>query len=96
MMKKQIKKPIITERSIEKAKNGFYSFAVSVDFTKSEIKQAVEEQFKVNVVNVRTITMPGKSKRAGKYRKENKSSPWKKAIVKLKKEQTIPIFEVGS
>lgn len=91
-----LKKPIITEKSIAKAKLGFYTFAVDKDAGKETIKKAVEDQFGVNVVSIKTVKMPGKTRKVGKLRKEICTSSWKKAIVKLKKEQKIPIFEVGT
>lgn len=87
--------PITTERSTAFAKSGFYTFAVSQKMRKGEIKKAIEDQFQVNVVEIRTIRMPGKKRRKGKYMREVSSPSWKKAIVKIKKDQKIPIFEVG-
>ena len=59
--------------------------------TKHTIKDAVEKAFNVKVLEVRTLIMPGKTKRLGRY--EGKSSTWKKAIVRLKKDQTIALFD---
>ncbi len=87
-----IKAPIATERStMLRTKNREYVFEVDKRATKHTIKMAVETTFKVKVADVRTVIMPGKVKRMGRF--EGKTSTWKKAIVRLKKDQTIAIFE---
>lgn len=68
-----------------------YIFRVDKSANKLEIKNAVEELFKVNVEDVTTMIMYGKPKKLG--RSEGKRSDWKKAIVKLKKGETIELFE---
>ncbi|MDP3998817.1 MAG: 50S ribosomal protein L23 [bacterium] len=88
-------KPIITEKSMRDAASGWYTFAVLVKANKGQIGKAVKEQFKVNVLAVRTLTMKGKTKRVGRRRAEIKLSPWKKAIVRLGPEQKIDLFEVN-
>ena len=75
-------KPIITENSMEMAGNKKYVFKVLRDASKTEIRYAVEEVFKVKVKDVNTISMPGKKKRLGS-RKEGTTPAWKKAIVTL-------------
>ena len=88
-----IVKPIITEHSMDMAKNKKYVFRVLKDVSKTEIKYAVEEVFKVKVKDVNTISMPGKKKRLGS-RKQGSTSSWKKAIVTLKPEsETIAFFD---
>lgn len=88
-------KPIITEKSMKDASLGWYTFSVNRAANKKEIKKAVEDQFKVNVLMVKTQTVKGKTKRVGRRRQEVKGSPWKKAIVKLGAEQKIDLFEVS-
>ena len=92
---KVLTKAIITEKSMNDAASGWYTFAVRQRASKGEIKKAVESQFKVDVLNVRTIVVKGKSKRVGRRRQEVKLSPWKKAKVKLGPEQKIDLFEVS-
>jgi len=58
---------------------------------KIEIGKAVEELFGVHVLKVRTINVPGKPKRLGRY--EGRRPGWKKAIVTLAEGETIEIFE---
>jgi len=87
-----IKEHIATERTTRlREQQGEYVFVVDKKATKYTIKEAVEKAFNVKVREVRTMVMPGKVKRLGRY--EGKSSTWKKAIVRLQKNQTISMFE---
>lgn len=88
-------KPIISEKSTKNAGKNFYTFQVNLEANKFEIKKAVEKTFNVNVLDIKTIILKGKTKRAGKKRLEVKKSPTKKAIITLKPEQKIDIFEVN-
>jgi len=85
--------PIITEKSSAQlqAQNS-YSFKVSVNANKIEIKNAIERIFAVKVLSVNTIFMMGKPKRLGKY--SGKRPDWKKAIVTLREGDKIAEFEV--
>jgi large subunit ribosomal protein L23 len=88
-----IKKPLVTEKTtLEKDAKNIISFAVNSEANKIEIKEAVEKFFKVEVVNVNTINVAGKTKRVG--RKIGKRSNWKKAYVTLKEGSTVDFFEV--
>lgn len=86
-----IVKPVITEKTVSMMEENKYVFRVSLTANKIEIKQAVEEIFKVKVVEVRTLRVKGKTKRVGRY--EGKTSNWKKAIVKLVDGDHIEVFE---
>lgn len=88
-----LKHPIITEKSLGLSAQGYYTFAVERKATKNQIKKAVEEQFKVKVILVRTLNYKGKKRRVGKARIEFETPAFKKALVKLKKGQKIDIFE---
>ena len=59
-------KPIITEKSTAMGEDSKYVFKVKRDANKVEIAKAVEALFKVTVVSVNTITVPGKLKRQGR------------------------------
>lgn len=87
-------RPLISEKSIKDTAKNLYTFEVVKDADKANIKKAVEQTFSVNVVSVRTVIVKGKTKRVGKKRTEIKKSAWKKAIVELKPEQKIDLFEV--
>ncbi|MCP4570623.1 MAG: 50S ribosomal protein L23 [FCB group bacterium] len=87
-----IKRLLTTEKStIAKETEGKYSFEVDRGANKYQIKSAVEDLFQVTVASVRTVVMPGKIKRLGRY--QGKTSTWKKAIVKLGTDQQITEFE---
>ena len=87
-----VRRALITEKGtrIREGKNG-YLFEVARDANKIEVKQAVEAIFSVKVDSVRTLRVHGKPKRMGRY--AGHRSDWKKAIVTLKKGQTIELFE---
>ena len=69
-----------------------YTFEVAMSANKIQIKQAVEEVFKVKVDKVTTMNYIGKPKRMGVH--AGKRSDWKKAIVKLTPDsKSIEIFE---
>ena len=76
-----IRKPIVTEKSMEDMENKKYTFEVDKNATKIEIKAAVEEIFNVKVKKINTMNMRGKLKRQGAHMGRRPS--WKKAIVKL-------------
>ena len=87
-----IRKPIITEASMEMGADKKYVFEVMKSATKPEIADAVEELFKVKVKSVNTINMKSKPKRVGIH--YGYTSEWKKAIVKLTEDsKTIEFFD---
>lgn len=86
-----LKRPVITERATAQIEEGKYTFEVDRAATKIDIKNAVEEIFKVDVLKVATLKVPGKVKRVGRH--TGRTSEWKKAIVTVKKGQRIPFFE---
>jgi len=59
-----------------------YIFRVNPDANKVEIKQAVEELFKVKVVSVNTMNRQGKKKRQ-RTASSGKTADWKRAVVTL-------------
>lgn len=89
-------KPIITEKSMKDAGVGKYTFQVEKTANKYMIKKAIENMFKVNVIDVATRTVKGRSKLAGIKRIKVLESAWKKAIVTIKKDQKIELFEAGA
>ena len=87
-----IKKPIITENSMDQMAERKYTFEVAKDANKIEIKKAVEEIFGVKVEKVTTMRVLGKVKRMGAN--SGKRPDWKKAIVKLTdSSKTIEFFD---
>ena len=88
-----IRRPVITEQSMEAVADKKYVFMVDVDSNKSEIEAAVEEIFGVKVAKVKTVRMQGKMKRTGAY-PAGRRSAYKKAIVTLTADsKTIEFFE---
>ena len=84
-------KPIVTEKSVSLMEHNKYVFKVALSANKKKIKKAVEEIFKVKVVDVNTLRVKGKVKRMGRY--EGKTSDYKKAIVQLAEGDHIEVFE---
>ena len=78
-----IKRPIITEKGLTLKENDrTLCFEVDDDASKTQIQEAVERLFKVKVARVRTMVVPGKLRRRGKY--SGYRSDWKKAYVTLR------------
>ena len=86
-----LRRPLITEKAALLKEGDKYVFEVAKGTSKTQIKEAVERTFKVEVAQVNVITVPGKTKRMG--RREVTSSSWKKAIVSLKPGHKITFFE---
>ena len=87
-----VRKPIITEKSMEAMANKKYTFLVNPKSNKSQIKRAVEEIFGVDVKSVATMRAEGKLKRMGMHLGRRSSS--KKAIVTLTEDsKSIEFFE---
>ena len=76
-----IRGPHVSEKSHVAAENNQVVFKVRTDATKTEIKQAVELLFEVEVANVNVIKYHGKIKRFG--RNSGRRAAWKKAYVTL-------------
>jgi len=77
-----IKAPLITEKTSKlQMDNNTYTFKVATDANKTQIKQAIENIFKVKVLNVQTSNVRGKYKKVGKY--AGTTAKYKKAFVKL-------------
>jgi len=70
---------------------GKYAFEVAEEANKHQIKQAVEKAFRVKVMAVNVMTVPGKTKRVG--RRMVLTPSHKKAIVTLKAGDKIELFE---
>ncbi|MDP3733021.1 MAG: 50S ribosomal protein L23 [Candidatus Daviesbacteria bacterium] len=86
-------RPIISEKSMKLASSGEYTFEVARAANKKQIAEAVQEKFKVSVVGIKTINLKSKTKIQKRIRRFYQTGKLKKAIVKVKKGQIIPIFE---
>lgn len=87
-------KPIITEKSIRLAQNGWYTFQVVNEARKEQIASEVSKIYSVEIKSVRVIKVTGKTKRTGKKMIYKKRSDWKKALIWLKAGQTISAFQI--
>lgn len=87
-------RPIITEKSTRLTENDKFAFEVALKASKGAVAKDVENLYKVDVISVATIIVPGKQKRVPGKREYTKLSKWKKAVVTLKKGQKISLFEV--
>ena len=85
----KIRSPIITEKATFLSEQNKVVFKVDKRTNKFLIKKYVEKIFKVNVIKINTITYKGKSK-ISKGKKIKKPS-YKKAIITLKKGQSIDL-----
>ena len=88
-----LRKGIVTEKSVKlQERNNKYTFEVALKANKIDVRRAVETLFKVDVLSVNIMRMPGKPKMM--HRKSAPPRPvaareWKKAIVTIKEGQTI-------
>ena len=89
--------PLITEKSMSATIKQQYAFEVHRRATKTQIRQAIHEIFKVDVLKVNTVNVGGKMKnfaRRGR-RTTGKQSDWKKAIITIKPGQKIELGGVN-
>jgi large subunit ribosomal protein L23 len=83
-------RPVISEKSFALAEAGKYTFRVHERAHKTEIRQAIEGLFDVDVLDVRTAWVNSKPKKRGYT--SGRTRRWKKAMVQVGAGQTIPIF----
>jgi len=87
-----IRKPLVTEKTnIAREEGNVVTLAVDPRASKHDVRRAVEALFSVNVLEVRTMRMPRKTRRVGKF--AGRKPEWKKALVRLAEGQTIEFFE---
>ena len=90
-----ILRPHITEKSTMLRENNKYSFVVSRDATKIDIRRAAEELFDIkgSIIDVHTMQVRGKMKgRINRYQRGRRPH-WKKAIITVEEGTKIPVFE---
>ena len=83
-------KPVISEKSYRLVDDGKYTFLVAPGANKTQIRQAVEQVFRVKVTGVNTINRPGKRRRT-RYG-WGKRPDTKRAIVTLAEGERIDVF----
>jgi large subunit ribosomal protein L23 len=91
-LKTVLLKPVISEKSVIETERNNYTFAVARGANKFQIKAAVEDQFKVDVLGVRVLTVKPKQKRRGR-RQLGTVPGWRKAVVTIAEGQKIELFE---
>ncbi len=90
-----LKRPIITEKSMQLANNrNTYTFEVDRLANKQQLKEAVEELYGVTVLKINTTTRNASSKKTGKRRLSQSVAQVKKAMVTLKAGDTIELFDI--
>lgn len=90
-----LRRPVITEKNTNLTPLGQYTFEVAPEANKLQVRQAVEEIFKVKVTAVNILIVKPKKKRVLKARYARifgEKSGYKKAIVTLAPGDTIDIF----
>lgn len=88
-----IKRPVITEKSMDLLNDRKYTFEVDPRANKTQVKQAVEEVFGVKVAEVNIMNYKGKFKRMGRY--TGYTNKRRKAVVTLTEDsKEIEIFQV--
>ena len=84
-------RPVVSEKSYALLAANKYTFRVHPKAHKTEIRQAVEDVFRVRVRDVRTMAVKSKPKRRGWT--SGRTRAWKKAVVQLHPEDSIELFE---
>ncbi len=83
--------PVVSEKSYAGIADGRYTFKVHPDAHRTHVRQAVEQLFGVHVERVNMVKVQPKPKRRGLFKGVRPG--WKKAIVQVRKGETIEIFE---
>ncbi len=87
-----IKKPLITEKSLQRVGQNQYSFEVHKDANKVQVAEAVAQLFDVNVFKVKMMIRKGQQKRLLRSRKTTITAMRKIAIVTIDPKQSIGLF----
>ena len=90
MMIDAVKYPILTEKSMRLIDSNQYTFDMDDRLTKTQIKQIIQELFKVSVVAVNTHRPPRKKRRVGT--RQGFKSSYKRVIITLKAGETIDLI----
>jgi large subunit ribosomal protein L23 len=85
--------PVVSEKSYGTIDRRKYTFRVHPEAHKTEIRQAVERLFSVDVLNVNVSKVPAKPKRRGLHKGSRPG--WKKAVVTIAEGQSIEAFGPG-
>lgn len=88
--------PKISEKAYKSSDDNKYVFVFPTNLNKHQIKEIVQDQFKVTVTGVKTVVVKGKAKRTVSKRRNpisGKRKDVKKAYVSLKEGDKIDVFE---
>lgn len=88
--------PIISEKSMHQVGDSKFTFKVDKKLNKRDIRKLIQDKFKVHVLTVSTAIVKGRTKKVGARRAQVAISDWKKAIVGLKKDEKIDLFDAGA
>ena len=88
-----LRRPIVTEKSTLLQESSKYVFEIAPRATKGQVRAAVEQAFKVKVLAVNVLRTRGEHRRMGRSRQMVKMPDTKKAVVTLRRGDTIQIFE---
>jgi large subunit ribosomal protein L23 len=86
-----LQRPVLSEKAVAGVERGTYAFFVHPDANRTQVKDAVERVFKVDVVKINIQKVRGKEKRMGRY--VGRTAERKKALVKLAEGQRIQQLE---
>lgn len=90
-----IYKPVISEKSLQDAAKGIYTFEMKKSASAIQGSKAIEQLFGVHVMSASAVITKGKSRIVGRKRKIVRLGDVKKIRVKLKQGEKIDLFEVG-
>lgn len=89
--------PVVSEKAYAQSMGNVYTFRVPLNLNKNEIQAAVEAQYGVSVVSVKTLVQDGKSVRfsrgKNRYPGTTKRKDFKKAYVTLKDGDKLSVFD---
>ncbi len=91
-----LKKPVVSEKSSLNMEKGIYTFQVATNATKVGVKQAFEKLFGEKVKDVRMINIRKKTRIIGKGKEMTRRSAGKKAIITLKENKKVDVFQSKS
>ena len=88
-----LRKPQLTEKSLQLAKSGLYTFLIDKNARKGQIKSAIKQHLGVDVLSVKIANFKSKTKMQRTRKGFYEVAGYKKALVKIKKGQKIDLFE---
>jgi large subunit ribosomal protein L23 len=94
-MRRGIKKPIISEKSMGLASKGWYTFRGSPGLSKSEAAGEIEKIYGVTVIDVRSLKVLGKERKVGRKGMKVTGPDWKKFFIRLKEGESLEAFQAA-